>query len=106
MSKLINAEDLRNAMYHEAFEKESKMQKWESGCWIRYKLFENVLDAMPSADVRENIHGEWIMLTDGMNFYAYECSVCHKVCAYYSQENSKYDFCPNCGADMRGATDA
>lgn len=58
MNKYINADDLRNAMYHEAFEKESKMQKWESGCWIRYKLFENVLDAMPSADVVEVVRCE------------------------------------------------
>ena len=51
MNKYINVNDLRNAMYQETFEKDSEMQKWESGCWIRYKLFENVLDAMPSADV-------------------------------------------------------
>lgn len=46
---LISRQALRQAMYHEAFEKDSDYQKWDSGCWIRYKLFERVVDAMPSA---------------------------------------------------------
>lgn len=46
---LIDTEDLRQAMYHEAFETDTDLQKWDSGCWIRYKLFEKVLETMPSA---------------------------------------------------------
>ena len=46
---LIDADDLRQAMYHEAFETYTDLQKWDSGCWIRYKLFEKVLEAMPLA---------------------------------------------------------
>lgn len=49
MSDLIDRQALRNAMYHEAMEKDSDEQKWDSGCWIRYKMFERVLDSMPSA---------------------------------------------------------
>ncbi len=48
MTRLIDAEALSRAMYEEAFEKDSDMQRWDSGCWIRYKLFENVLDRIPS----------------------------------------------------------
>ena len=47
--RLIDADDFANRMYHEAFEKDSDLQKWDSGCWIRYKLFENVLREQPSA---------------------------------------------------------
>lgn len=43
----INKELLESRMYREAFENDSELQKWDSGCWIRYKLFERVLDAMP-----------------------------------------------------------
>ena len=50
MARLINAEALSMAMYHEAMEKDSDFQRWDSGCWIRYKLFENVLDAQPTID--------------------------------------------------------
>lgn len=43
----ISKDLLESRMYREAFETDSEMQKWDSGCWIRYKLFEKVLDAMP-----------------------------------------------------------
>lgn len=45
---LISRKALREAMYHEAFEMDSDMQKWDSGCWIRYKMFEKHLKDAPS----------------------------------------------------------
>ena len=51
MGRLIDADKLSANMYHEAFEKDSDMQKWDSGCWIRYKMFENVLKAQPTVEV-------------------------------------------------------
>ncbi len=48
--RLIDAEALEKAMYHEAFEKDSDMQKWDSGCWIRYKMFENVIAVAQTVD--------------------------------------------------------
>ena len=48
--RLIDADTLGNRMYHESFEKDSDLQKWDSGCWIRYKLFEQVLRAAPTID--------------------------------------------------------
>ena len=56
-----------------------------------------VFAQLPAADVRENVHGEWI-------HYAWsdECSIC-------GYDTGKYEmgskFCPNCGADMRGKED-
>ena len=44
----IDADALREAMYHEAFETDSDMQKWDSGCWIRYKMFEKHIEAAPT----------------------------------------------------------
>ena len=32
MRKLIDADALREAMYHEAFETDTDLQKWDSGC--------------------------------------------------------------------------
>lgn len=55
--RLINADALIEMMYHEAFEKDSDMQRWDSGCWIRYKLFENCMDEQPTI---EAIPVEWI----------------------------------------------
>lgn len=48
---MISVDELRAAMYHEAFEEDSDLQKWEGGCWIRYKLFENVLDSILTIDL-------------------------------------------------------
>ena len=49
MSDLIDRQELRRAMYQEAFEKDSEDQRWDSGCWIRYRMFERVVDSIPSA---------------------------------------------------------
>ena len=43
--RLIDADALNDAMYHEAFETDSNDQKWDSGCWIRYKMFERNIRA-------------------------------------------------------------
>lgn len=44
---LIDMSALNDAMFHEAFETDSDMQKWDSGCWIRYKMFEKHRDLAP-----------------------------------------------------------
>lgn len=55
---------------------------------------------VPTADVRENIKGEWIhdeITRNGNTVYIpnAKCSVCD---CYVFQESN---FCPSCGADMR-----
>ena len=44
MPRLISADKLEADMYHNAFEIDTDLQKWDSGCWIRYKMFENVIN--------------------------------------------------------------
>lgn len=46
--RLIDADALRKRMYHDAFETDSDMQKWDSGCWIRFKMFENAIEDAPT----------------------------------------------------------
>ena len=53
MSRYVDVDALRERMYHEAFETDTDMQKWDSGCWIRYKLFENCLKSMPTISIDE-----------------------------------------------------
>lgn len=40
----------------------------------------------------ERPHGKWLTTWDR---YIFQCSCCHGKCV-------KYNFCPECGADMRG----
>lgn len=58
------------------------------------------LDSMPSADVRENVRGKWIPVTNGRG--GSECNQCHAYAPTY-KNGTEYNsnFCPNCGADMR-----
>lgn len=56
------------------------------------------LDCVQTADVRENVRGEW---TDfSMSIKGVPTEACG-VCGEWSLGMGK-KFCPNCGADMRG----
>lgn len=71
----------------------------ETGCMDRVFHAMDVADMVknfPAADVRENVRGEWTMLDPDEYLLPFRCSHCNR-----NSEN-KYDFCPNCGADMRG----
>lgn len=57
--RCIDADELSRRMYTEAFLKDTDMQKWDSGCWIRYKLFENVLKEQPTIEP-ERKTGKWV----------------------------------------------
>ena len=46
--RLIAAQELRDRMYHEAFETDTEYQRWDSGCWIRYKMFEEIEETEPT----------------------------------------------------------
>lgn len=48
--RLINADALSAAMYHKSFDMDDGRQRWDSGLWIRYKVFEEALDEAPTID--------------------------------------------------------
>lgn len=54
--RLIDADALRASMYHEAFENDASYDeknpqaKWDSGLWVRYKMFERCLESAPSIE--------------------------------------------------------
>ena len=53
-----------------------------------------LVEFQPTADVVEVVRGEWI---DG--YKRQSCSVCH------FRGMRSWNFCPHCGADMRGGTE-
>lgn len=91
--RLIDADALRQAMYHETFEVDSDKQKWDSGCWIRYKMFENAIENAPTIEAEPVKHGRWIEMP-----YSFTCSVCGVIRA--KGTTGKYNYCPKCGAKM------
>ena len=100
--RLIDADALNDSMYHEAFETDSELQKWDSGCWIRYKMFENHLDMAPTADAVPVVRGEWkrdIGDRHSSGEYRY-CTACGGNAFHLYGMIRNYKYCPNCGAKM------
>lgn len=67
------------------------------------------IDAIPAADVVERKRGEWIDTGfENSTGKIYRCSACNKTNNPNKKDvemgrvKEKPDFCPNCGADMRG----
>lgn len=65
------------------------------------------IEDLPSADVRENVHGEWIYKKGDMVTCADGWSCSHCKCTYHTRVPyfKDFNFCPNCGADMREVND-
>lgn len=45
---LIDKDAIQNEMYHKSFETDDNRQKWDSGLWIRYKIFEEAIADVPA----------------------------------------------------------
>ena len=95
MSKYINADDVYDGMRKHGFE-------------AKYITIGEFVDHLPSADVVEVKHGEW-QITDAYPHNVY-CSECHERFAQthwavWEDGSLPRNFCPNCGADMRGETE-
>lgn len=118
MADLIDRQMLRVAMYHEAFEKDSDEQRWDSGCWVRYKMFERVLDSIPSIQPNvgcgECVFGVFKKLRPKARDVYYEvrdthcefkCSLCGATIGVVeggTLDGAWFKFCPSCGAEMEG----
>lgn len=61
----------------------------------------DLVEDYPAADVRPVVHGEWIGKPIA-GFCTVRCSVCDEP---FLENNGTWNFCPNCGADMRGIED-
>ena len=52
----------------------------------------------------ERKRGKWIPVTNGRG--GHECSLCHSYASsFQTGDEWLTDYCPNCGADMRGEQD-
>lgn len=55
---------------------------------------------LPAADVKPVVRGEWVPKNADGSWRVDTCSACKKD-THYVRYAPAYDFCPNCGADMR-----
>ena len=82
MSRYIDADLLKQAIFAK---------------WYTCEEIDETIDQQPTADVREVVRGEWEYtgISEDINDM-YMCSNC-KMFVY----SKKWNYCPNCGADMR-----
>ena len=96
MSRYIEADALKETIDREIF---------------RHETIDHVFQIIDDAPTIEPKRGKWIdkgwkgdwqFETDGRGncWYEYECSECG-----FRNKGGKSNFCPNCGADMRGKDD-
>lgn len=100
----ISRSALRSQMYHEAFETDTDMQKWDGGCWIRYKLFENCIESAPPAEQpkAKNIGADY---GEQDQFICSECGIHLQDWVRIDEDDYEdgvvheyvFRFCPNCG---------
>lgn len=94
MTRLIDADALDQAMYHKAFEVYDGRTMWNSGCWIRYKIYEEASREAPTIEAVPVRHGKWITKSTGGEYFDC-CSECG-----YVEWGDPNKYCPNCGAKM------
>lgn len=63
----------------------------------------NDIARFPTADVRENVRGEWIRRDSRyVGWISFDCSVCGETLELDRETSNDFKYCPFCGADMRG----
>lgn len=67
--------------------------------WLAYAVEDTIDDAPTIAPVK---HGRWIGIDD-YPYETWECDQCG--CIYEEMPSWTPNYCPNCGADMRGEED-
>lgn len=71
------------------------------------KMLLEKVEKIPSADVVERKRGKWVGYPEClkyMNAYADDhivCSACEECFSILDNDCERFNFCPNCGADMR-----
>ena len=74
-------------------------------CDYALKTAKKYIKKIPPADVRPVVRGWWIPKNADGSWRVDTCSACKKN-THYVRYAPAYDYCPNCGADMRGEYDA
>lgn len=99
MADYIERENAYSAIRSNMFDKMRTFPKRRKRLIAMLLDLINVIGSIPAADVRENVHGEW-----GSVCGSYQCKNCGCTVPYDDaiMYLPKLNYCPNCGADMKG----
>jgi rubrerythrin len=96
MDDYISREAAKLASVEAAQSRENGFQWGETVTFTTSKII-GLINSIPAADVRPVVRGGW--KPNPRNPYWLACTVC----GYVKSEKMVYNYCPNCGADMREA---
>ena len=66
-------------------------------CMLNGRIYQYIMDELPTADVEPVRHGYWEQLHDRGGFPISQCTACGK---RYHLNDIGFNYCPNCGAKM------
>ena len=71
--------------------------------WAKGRTIEAIIDDLPTIDAEPVRHGRWEKASEYMPIYV--CSECKERNLFKNGNNVFSNYCPNCGAKMRGDED-
>ena len=92
MARYIDAESLAESVNNWLYNINTYYHPHSKRTTIPTSEVFDLIETEPTADVRENVKGEWIKVGDNQ----WKCSVCKEISCCQG------NFCSDCGADMRG----
>ena len=97
--RLINADAYMEKVRYEA--KAMPQKQGETFVTLSEWIMEKTPSIEPKRGEWIQTSNDWIDGTCGARYYPIHCSICN----YSTYDDSATNFCPNCGADMRGKGD-
>ena len=98
MSDLISRSALLKELKEELENKSPHLTERENDFIdVGLRIAKRATKRIPAVDAVPVVHGRWLRILRGN----YECSVCRCI-PYYASSISTLNYCPNCGADLRG----
>ena len=107
MSRYIDADSITEELraWQEAMKKRGNETMAED-----YEHCIDLIHQEPTADVRENVGGEWVIVVDRTEMYdkegvktwgiLFQCNQCGFVLNAIEGHTGQYNYCPSCGAQM------
>lgn len=107
MSEYINVSDATKYLSAEIERYKNLAEEAENGlfkrgyrrCSIQLGEVKKFIESFPKTKTKETPHGMWLCLTS--NPPKYQCSECGAIFSKH-QEVHYENYCPHCGAEMRG----
>lgn len=98
MSDLISRSALLEEFKRE-LERGRAIDPFFDGTLFHYTGIKAIIENQPTVEAKEVVHGKWRKRVKNNGGYvaSITCSACG-----YSHSRVTYNFCPECGADMRG----